>query len=216
MRNKNEKLQTIVDCKMVVIIRSDDTEDAYKIAKAAIAGGAKAIEVTFSVPNALSVIKRLSDQYSKDGIVIGAGTVLTAEDASAAILAGAELLVSPNLNPKMIKFANSYQVVTISGALTPTEIFNTLKAGADIVKLFPADLFGSNYVKTLQAPLPQAPIIPTGGVTPENVGEWLNAGCIAVGVGSYITKAHKKDGDYNKVSKAAQSFLDAIHQASHK
>ena len=84
------------------------------------------------------------------------------------------------------------------------------------MKLFPADLFGSNYVKTLQAPLPQAPIIPTGGVTPENVGEWLNAGCIAVGVGSYITKAHKKDGDYNKVSKAAQSFLDAIHQASHK
>ncbi|WP_019551850.1 bifunctional 4-hydroxy-2-oxoglutarate aldolase/2-dehydro-3-deoxy-phosphogluconate aldolase [Propionispira raffinosivorans] len=213
MWTKFEILKTITDGGMVVIIRSSDTEDAYQIAKAAIKGGAKALEITFSVPNALTVIKRLTEEYSKTGIVIGAGTVLTSEDAAAAVLAGAQLLVSPNLNPKMIEFANNYQIVTISGALTPTEIFNSIQAGADIVKIFPADLFGSNYVKTLNGPLPQAALVPTGGVTPENVGEWLAAGCVAVGVGSYITKAHSNDGDYQKVTQAAEVFVAAIKQA---
>lgn len=210
MSIKFDYLKTIYDSKLVVIIRADSAEEAYKIAEATIQGGAKVLEITYAVPDALEVIKKLSRKYLNKGIVIGAGTVTNAECAMAAILAGANMLVSPNLNPEMIRIANEYQVVTISGAMSPTEIFNTLKYGADIVKLFPADFYGPKYVKTVKAPLPQAPIIPTGGVTPQNISEWISAGCVAVGVGSYITKAHKKDNDYNKISVATNDFIEAI------
>lgn len=213
MWSKLEKLNTIYNSGMVVIIRADSDEEALLIAENAIAGGAKALEITYAVPNCLNVINTLSKKYAEKGIVIGAGTVTNAESAMAAILAGATMLVSPNLNPEMIRLANEFQVITISGAMSPTEIYNTLQAGADIVKLFPADFYGPKYVKTIKAPLSQAPIIPTGGVTPENVSEWFNAGCVAVGVGSYITKAHKKDKDSNKIVTATKTFLDAIKNA---
>jgi len=213
MWKKLENLKAIYESGMVVIVRSDDSEDAYKIAEAAIAGGAKALEIPFAVPEVLDIVKDLSRKYSKQGVVIGVGTVLDAENASAALLAGAEMLVSSSFNPDMICMANRYQAVTISGAMSPTEISNSMAVGADIVKLFPADFYGPKYVKTLRAPMSTAPIVPFGGVTPENVGEWLAAGCVAVGVGSYITKAHKADGDYAKVTKAAETFLSAIKKA---
>jgi 2-dehydro-3-deoxyphosphogluconate aldolase/(4S)-4-hydroxy-2-oxoglutarate aldolase len=139
--------------------------------------------------------------------------VLDAEAAFASISAGARLLVSPQFNPKMIAAGNRYQAVTASGAFTPTEVVNTLEAGADIIKLFPAELGGPSYVKTILAPLPQAPIMPSGGVTPANVGAWFGAGVTAVGVGSFVTKAARNDGDYGLVARAAQTFLTAIDEA---
>lgn len=213
MWKKIENLKAIHECGMIAIIRSDDAQDAYKIAEAAIAGGARALEVPFAVPDVLNIIRKLTSKYSKQGIVIGVGTVLDAENASAALLAGAEMLVSSSFSADMIRMANRYQAITVSGAMSPTEIADSMAAGADIIKLFPADFYGPKYVKTLRAPMPTAPIVPFGGVTPENVGEWLEAGCVAVGVGSYITKAHKKDGDYGKVSKAAATFIEAIKNA---
>ncbi len=198
---------------MVLIIRTDCEEEAKKIAVAAVDGGIKALEITMAVPNAINVIKYLADKYKNDDVVVGAGTVLDAETANAVMLAGARLLVSPNLNPKMIEIANRYQAITVSGAMTPTEIINTVNAGADLVKLFPADFFGPKYVKTVKAPLPQAEIVPTGGVNPDNIKEWFDAGCSAVGVGSFVSKAHKKDGDFNKVTKAAEIFVKAIKAA---
>ncbi|WP_246040368.1 hypothetical protein [Ectobacillus funiculus] len=140
MTRKLENLKTIYESGVVLIIRSESEEEALVVAEAAIQGGIKALEITMSVPNALNVIQTLANQYSNKGILVGAGTVLDGETARAAILAGAELLVSPQLNADMIKVANRYQAITISGAFTPKEVIETLEAGADIVKLFPAEV----------------------------------------------------------------------------
>lgn len=216
MYRKLEILNKIVESGIVLIVRLPTEEQSIKVAEAAIAGGISVIEIPMAVPNALGVVKYLSDKYRHQGIVVGTGTVLDSETARAAILAGAELLVSPNLNPAMIKVANRYQAVTLSGAYTPTEIQNTLEAGADIVKLFPAEFVNPNYIKSVLAPLSHAPISPTGGVTPENVHEWFAAGAVCVGVASYITKAAGKDNDYAKVTKAAQVFIAAVNKAKSK
>ena len=213
MWKKFENLKAIADTGILLIIRLDDEQEALAVAEAAIAGGIRALEVTLSVPNALGIISTLSKKYKKQGILIGAGTVLDAETARAAILAGAELLVSPHVTASMIQVANRYQAVSVCGAYTPTEVVLAMEAGADIVKLFPADMLGPQYVKTIRAPLPQAPVAPTGGVTPENVGEWLTAGCVSVGVGSFISKAAQGTGDYSKVTEAAKIFLAAVAEA---
>lgn len=213
MYTKLKNLNQIVDSGIVLIVRLGTKEESIKVAEAAIAGGIKVLEIPMAVPNALEVVKYLSEKYASQGVIVGVGTVLDAETARAAILNGAQLLVSPNLNPDMIKVANRYQVVTLSGAFTPTEIQNTLEAGADIVKLFPAEFVSPAYVKSILAPLSHAPISPTGGVTPQNVGEWFKAGAVCVGVASYITKAHAKDGDYSKVTAAAREFIEAVQKA---
>ncbi|MEE9098040.1 bifunctional 4-hydroxy-2-oxoglutarate aldolase/2-dehydro-3-deoxy-phosphogluconate aldolase [Pseudarthrobacter phenanthrenivorans] len=213
MLNKFETLETIIRTGALLIARLDSADEAYRVAEAAIEGGIRAVEVPLTVPGALGVIGRLADKYGDQGIVVGAGTVLDAEAAYASISAGARLLVSPQLNPKMIATANRYQVVTASGAFTPTEVLNTLEAGADIVKLFPAELGGPAYVKTILAPLPQAPVMPSGGVSPANVEAWFAAGVTAVGVGSFVTKAAQEDGDYGRVAQAARTFLTAIEDA---
>ncbi|MDR4949861.1 bifunctional 2-keto-4-hydroxyglutarate aldolase/2-keto-3-deoxy-6-phosphogluconate aldolase [Neobacillus cucumis] len=215
MPRKLENLKKIYESGIVLILRSESEEEALAVSEAAIKGGIKALEITMSVPNALNVIRKLSDKYKSEGILIGAGTILDGETARAAILAGAELLVSPQLNPEMIKMANRYQAITISGAFTPRDVIETLEAGADIVKLFPAEVVGPKYVSAIMAPVPEAPIVPTGGVTPENVHEWLKAGCIGVGVGSYISKAARKDGDYQKVTTAAKEFVEAVANAQY-
>ncbi|MGG2197900.1 bifunctional 2-keto-4-hydroxyglutarate aldolase/2-keto-3-deoxy-6-phosphogluconate aldolase [Paenibacillus sp.] len=211
MWRKLENLNKIYESGIVLIIRSDNEQEALAVAEAAIEGGIKVLEITMSVPNALQVIRTLADKYRD--VLIGAGTILDGETARAAILAGAELLVSPQLNPEMIKMANRYQAITISGAFTPKEVLESIEAGADIVKLFPAEVVGPQYIKAVKAPVPQAPIAPTGGVTPQNVHEWLQAGCVGVGVGSYISKAAQKDGDYRKVTAAAKEFLQAVAAA---
>lgn len=215
MLTKFEVLETIVRTGALLIARLDSADEAYRVAEAAIEGGIRAVEVPLTVPGALGVIGRLADKYADQGIVVGAGTVLDAEAAHAAVSAGARLLVSPQLNPNMIRAANRHQAVTASGAFTPTEVLNTLEAGADIVKLFPAEFGGPAYAKTILAPLPQAPIMPSGGVSPENVGAWFAAGVTAVGVGSFVTKAAQNDGDYGLVARAARTFLDAIDNARH-
>ncbi|MBD1383207.1 bifunctional 4-hydroxy-2-oxoglutarate aldolase/2-dehydro-3-deoxy-phosphogluconate aldolase [Metabacillus arenae] len=212
MWKKYSNLRKISETGIVLIVRLDDEEEAMNVAEAAIKGGIKVLEITMSVPNALGIIRKLSNKY--EDVLIGAGTILDSETANAALLAGAELLVSPQLNPEMLKMANRYQAVTVSGAFTPTEIVETMEAGADVVKLFPAEFVGPGYVKTVKAPLSQAAIVPTGGVTPQNAGEWLKAGCVAVGVGSYITKAAQQDGDYEKVTLAAREFLQAVSNAN--
>lgn len=213
MNSKYENLKTIMDSGMVLIIRTDSEDEAKNIAVAAVEGGIKALEITMAVPNAVNVIAFLANKYKNENVIVGAGTVLDAETANAVMLAGARLLVSPNLNPKMIEIANRYQAITVSGAMTPTEIINTVNSGADFVKLFPTEFLGPKYVKTIKAPLPQAEIVPTGGVNPDNVKEWFEAGCHVVGVGSFVSKAHKKDGDFSKITQAAKIFVEAIKKA---
>lgn len=213
MITKLERLNAIHESGVVLIVRLDDPDEAYSVAEAAIDGGIRALEITYSVPGALRLIERLASRHRHEGIVIGAGTVLDAQAAFAAIQAGAELLVSPQLNPEMLATAQRYQAVSMSGAFTPTEIVDSVTAGADIVKLFPAEFVGPSYVKTVLAPLAGVPIAPAGGVTETNVGEWFDAGVCSVGVGSAITKAARPSGDYTRVSDAARRFLARVAEA---
>ncbi len=213
MFTKLDTMNGVVQTGTLLIVRLPSADEALSVARAAIEGGIRALEITLSVPNALEVIQTLSRQYSADGISVGAGTVLDAQSAFACVQAGARMLVSPNLEPEMIRVANRYGLLSVSGAFTPTEIVDTMTAGADIVKLFPTSIAGPKYVQTVLEPLPQAPILPAGGATPENVGEWFAAGVVAVGVGSSITKAARIDGDYDRVTDAAKNFLAAVTDA---
>ncbi|AZZ54541.1 bifunctional 4-hydroxy-2-oxoglutarate aldolase/2-dehydro-3-deoxy-phosphogluconate aldolase [Rathayibacter iranicus] len=213
MLSKQEVLATIVQTGAVLIVRPESAEEALAVSRAAVSGGFRALEITLSFPGALGVISILSAQYAKKGIAIGAGTVLDAHAAFAAVQAGASILVSPNLDPAMIRTANRYQAVAISGAFTPTEVVQTLEAGADIVKLFPTGPAGPDYVKALLAPLPQAPILPAGGATSQNVRAWFAAGVTAVGVGSFVTRAARLDGDLGNVTRASEEILAAITAA---
>ncbi|TGD09631.1 hypothetical protein [Brevibacterium sp. S111] len=213
MLTKFEALRAIHDTGAVLIIRLDSEDEALAVAHAAIAGGIRALEITLSVPGAKRIITALSEEYSAQGVVIGAGTVLDAQSAYSCIEAGAQMLVSPNLDRGMLEVANRYQAVSISGAFTPTEVVETLSAGADIVKLFPTEISGPGYLKTVRAPLAQAPILPAGSATPENVSEWIDAGAAAIGVGSSVTKAARSSGDCGDVTTAARTMLAAIASA---
>lgn len=213
MLTKFEALRAIHDTGAVLIVRLDSEDEALAVSRAAIAGGIRALEITLSVPGAKRVISALSEECASQGVVIGAGTVLDAQAAYSCIEAGAQLLVSPNLDRGMLEVANRYQAVSISGAFTPTEVVDSLSAGADIVKLFPTEISGPGYLKTVRAPLAQAPILPAGSANPDNVGEWIDAGAAAIGIGSYVTKAAKCGGDYRDVTQAARTMLEAIADA---
>lgn len=213
MFTKFEALRAIHDTGAVLIVRLDSEDEAREVSRAAIAGGIRALEITLSVPGAKRIIGTLSDEYASEGVVIGAGTVLDAQAAHSCIEAGAQMLVSPNLDRGMLEVANRYQAVSISGAFTPTEVVDTLSAGADIVKLFPTEISGPGYLRTVRAPLAQAPILPAGSADPDNVAAWIDAGAAAIGVGSYVTKAAKSSGDYGDVTAAARTMLDAIAAA---
>lgn len=213
MYKKLRTLQTIDESGAVLIVRLENAEVAERVAEAAITGGFRALEITLSIPGAVDVIRRLAAKHGSTGVAIGAGTVLDEHSAYECIRAGAQFLVSPQLNPAMIRTANRYQVPTISGAYTPTELVNSAEAGADILKLFPTEAGGIPYAKSVLAPLAHLPIMPAGGVTIENVGEWFAAGVAGVGVGSYVTKAWQPDGDFTRVTEAAKEFLSAVAEA---
>lgn len=211
--SKLDTLRTIDETGAVLIVRLPDPDDAEKVVDAAVEGGFRAIEVTLSVPGAVELVRRLAARHAPDGVAVGAGTVLDGYAAYECIRAGAAFLVSPQLNPEMIRVANRYQVVTVSGAFTPTEILETAEAGADVVKIFPTENAGIPYTKALLAPLAHVPVMPAGGVTPANVKEWFDAGVSAVGVGSAVTKAWQADGDFTRVTEAAREFLSAVRAA---
>lgn len=203
--DKHTVFQGILERGTVGIVRADTPEAALQIAEACIAGGVTALEVAFTTPDTLGVLRALRERHG-DGVLLGAGTVLDAETARAAILAGAQFIISPGVNVDTITLCQRYQVLAMPGAMTPTEIVTALQAGADIVKVFPAEMFGPAYIKALRAPLPQAPLMPTGGVTVENLAEWFASGAVAVGIGSSLSGPGAK-GDYAAVTARAQAFV---------
>nr|WP_040683026.1 bifunctional 2-keto-4-hydroxyglutarate aldolase/2-keto-3-deoxy-6-phosphogluconate aldolase [Thermosinus carboxydivorans] len=205
-------LQKIVDAGLVAVVRAENADQARKIADACIKGGVAAIEITFTVPGAVDVIKELANTYKSGEIIIGAGTVLDPETARAAILAGAQYVVSPSLNVETVKLCNRYQVPIMAGAMTIKEIVEAMEAGSDIIKIFPGESMGPTFVKAVKGPLPQAPMMPTGGVSLDNVAEWIKAGCVAVGVGGNLTAGAKK-GDYESITAIAQQFIAKIREA---
>ncbi|MGB9839379.1 bifunctional 2-keto-4-hydroxyglutarate aldolase/2-keto-3-deoxy-6-phosphogluconate aldolase [Thermovenabulum sp.] len=213
--DKWDVIKRIIDTGIVAVVRAESPEQAIKIAEAVKAGGIDAIEITMTVPGAIDVIKEMKKAYPNNEILIGAGTVLDAETARLAMLAGAEFFVSPYFNPDMVKLCNRYRKVTMPGAMSIKEIVEVMESGADFVKLFPGSAFGPSMVKAVLGPLPYAQIIPTGGVSLENAGEWIKAGCPAVGVGGELTKG-AKTGNYKEVEETARKFVEAVKKAKGK
>ena len=205
-------LEKVLQSGIVVIVRTDNADKAKKIVGAISEGGIKVIEVTMSVPGAIDVIKELSGFCEQAGITLGVGSVLDPETARAAILAGAEYVVTPCLNPEVIKLCNRYQVPSMPGAMSVKEVVEAMEAGADIVKVFPGELLGPQFIKAVHGPIPQAPLMPTGGVQADNVAEWFAAGAVALGVGGSLT-AGAKTGDYAAVTAMARVFVDKIKAA---
>jgi 2-dehydro-3-deoxyphosphogluconate aldolase/(4S)-4-hydroxy-2-oxoglutarate aldolase len=176
-------------------------------------GGIRALEVTMTTPDALTTITEIIKQF-RETLLVGVGTVLDSETARAAILAGAQFVVTPVSNPRVIRLCARYGKPIVSGALTPTEALATHEAGADFVKLFPADQFGPGYVRNLLAPLPMLQIIPTGGVTPESAQEYIRAGCVAVGAGStLVTRQAVAAADWKQITRTAGQFVEAVRNA---
>ncbi|KJS82148.1 MAG: ketohydroxyglutarate aldolase [Peptococcaceae bacterium BICA1-8] len=209
-----EILQSILDSGIVAVVRTESAEKAKRIIDAVMAGGINTIEVTMTVPGAIDVIKEIVSLKS-DNMILGVGTVLDSETARAAILAGAEYVVSPHLNPEVIKLCNRYQVPCMPGAMTIKEIVEALELGADIVKIFPGEILGPQAIKAIMGPLPQAPLMPTGGVSLENVEEWIKAGAVAVGVGGSLTKGAKTE-NYELVTETARRFVEKIRKTRDK
>jgi len=205
---KHDIFQGILDRRMVAIVRAGTPDAALQMAEACIAGGITALEVAFTTPDTVGVIKTLRQRHGAD-VMLGAGTVLDPETARHAILAGAQFIISPSVNVETIKIAQRYQVLSMPGAMTPTEIGLALDAGADIIKVFPAEVFGPSYIKALKAPLPQAPLMPTGGVTVENLADWFASGATAVGIGSSLT-GPAANGDYSAVTTRARAFVEKM------
>lgn len=202
--HKLELLQQVRARAMVAIVRADTAEAALALAEACIAGGMTALEVAFTTPGTLDVIRTLRERHG-DAVLLGAGTVLDPETARAAILAGAQMIISPAVNVDTIALCQRYQVLSMPGAMTPTEIVTAMQAGADVVKVFPAEMFGPAYIKALRAPLPQAPLMPTGGVTVDNLADWFAHGAMAVGIGGSLTGPGAA-GDYAAVTARAREF----------
>ncbi len=210
--NKDQVLKRICDTGVVAVVRAENPEQAVKIADSCIQAGISAIEITFTVNGALDVIKKLAESYSSDKMLIGAGTVLDPETARAAILAGARFIVSPCLNTEVVKLCSRYQVACMPGAMTVKEAVEAMEAGADIIKIFPGELFGPAIIKAFRGPLPQARFMPTGGVSIDNAADWIKAGSVALGIGGNLT-AGAKNGDYDSIITIGRQFVEKVKQA---
>lgn len=211
--SKDVDLKRVLDLGLVAIIRAPNGDRLLEVAEALYAGGIDVIEVTFTVPSVIDIIKQLRDKIG-DRILLGAGTVLDVETARAAILAGAEFIVTPTVNTEVIKLCQRYGKVVMSGAFTPTEILTAWEAGADIVKVFPADVGGPSYLKAVHGPLPQVRLLPTGGVNLDTLDSFVKAGACAVGLGgALVEKEALEQGDMQRVETAARNFVKAMQEA---
>ncbi|MGO4928504.1 bifunctional 2-keto-4-hydroxyglutarate aldolase/2-keto-3-deoxy-6-phosphogluconate aldolase [Fundicoccus sp. Sow4_F4] len=185
---KMNVLGKLIESGVIGVVRGKSRQEAVEISKALVAGGIHGIELTFTVPEAAQAIQELKAEFKDNAnVVVGAGTVLDATTAKLAIEAGAEYIVSPSFDAAAAQLCNLYQIPYLPGTLTITEMTTAMKAGADIVKLFPGSAVGPSYIKAVKGPLPHANIMPTGGVSYDNLGEWIKAGAVAVGAGSNLT-----------------------------
>jgi len=209
---RQEVLKRITDAGVVAVVRGDSKEEALKVVEAVAKGGIKIMELTMTVPNPIDVIKEVADKYKGTDIVVGAGTVLDTETARACILAGAEFIVSPSLDVDTLKLCNRYKVAVMPGVMTVKDAITAMEYGVDVVKVFPANLYGPSVIKSFKGPLPQGDFMPTGGVTVANIHEWVEAGAVAVGTGGDLTKG-AKTGDFELVEKTAREFVEAYKKA---
>ena len=209
--DKLQVIETVKKIGVVAVIRGNTPDEAVQISEACIAGGVTAIEVAFTTPRAHEAILTLSEKYKDDAqVVIGAGTVLDAETARMAILNGAAFVVSPAFDEATIKLCNRYRVACMPGTTTIQGVIQALELGADIVKVFPGEVVGSKFIKAVKGPLPQAQMMPTGGVSIDNVAEWFKAGAVAVGAGGALTGGGKS---LTEITETAKKFVVAVAEA---
>lgn len=206
---KYQLLNQMLEDKLAVVIRGDDASTVEETAEACVQGGAKNLEITFTVPGAVGVIEKISEQFRD--VLVGAGTVLDSQTARLAILAGAKFIVSPSFDKETAKLCNQYGIPYLPGCMTVNEILNAVQYGSSIVKLFPGSALSPSFIKDIHGPLPHVEIMPTGGVTLDNVNEWLEKGAVMVGVGGEITKP-AKNNDFGKVKELTQKFKQKIDE----
>ncbi len=194
--------------KVIALIRADSSASLLDCARALSAGGLNCIELTMTTPGALELCAKVAKELPN--VLLGLGTVLDADTARAGIAAGAKFIVTPAVRPEVIKVCREAGVPVLGGALTPTEIYTSWELGVDVVKIFPAEFFGPAYIKSIKAPFPKIEIMPTGGVTPETVGEFLKAGAFATAAGSaLVAAAALKAGDWAAITARARQFVAA-------
>lgn len=203
---KINNLRKLEKAGVIAVVRGDSPEEGKKACEALIKGGITGIEVTFTLPKAEQVINELISENEDMDIIIGAGTVLDAVTARLAIMAGADFIVSPTFDKETAEICNLYQIPYLPGCMTISEIKEAMKAGVDIVKLFPGSAFGPTIVSAFKAPMPHLNIMPTGGVNLENMKDWFNAGVTTVGVGGNLLKP-AENGDYEKTTEMAMLYL---------
>lgn len=210
MKNKQQVVEGILECGIAAVVRAESADMAFKAIEAALAGGVNVIEVTFTVPDALEIIRELAGRVGDD-VILGAGTVLTPDVAENAINAGAVFIVSPGTNTATIAKAKEMGAAVFPGALTPTEVITAWQAGADMVKIFPANVMGPSYLKDLHGPLPEVLFMPTGGVSLATAREYLEAGAAALGVGGdLINKKLMAEGNYAEITERARKFREIV------
>lgn len=210
---KHDDFQRVLDGVIVAVVRSPSSEQLVDVAQALADGGVTNVEITLTVPGALEVIREVRRRLG-DHLFLGAGTVLDPESARSALLAGAEYIVTPTLNPDVIRVCRRYGKLVMPGALTPTEILSAWEAGADVVKVFPADIGGPAYLKAIHGPLPQIPLMPTGGVDLDTAAEFLRAGACALGVGgALVEKDALVRGDLDRIRSLAVQYVEVVREA---
>ena len=210
----SEDLQRLVDSGVVAVMRGADADTIIDVADALEAGGVTAFEITADNPDAMDLIEEVSASFSTDEAIVGAGTVLDAETARAAIASGAEFVVGPTVDEGVVETCNRYGTLVAPGALTPTEAVSAYEAGADLVKIFPASSMGPSHLSSIAGPLPQIPLMPTGGVDLDNVADYVEAGAVVVGAGSAIMNDDAiAAGDFEAITETAREFTRVIEDA---
>jgi 2-dehydro-3-deoxyphosphogluconate aldolase/(4S)-4-hydroxy-2-oxoglutarate aldolase len=208
--NKQEMLEKIKELGLLAVIRGPSAELTVQMVEALIKGGVLGIEITYSTPDAENVVKTLSRKFGSK-IVLGMGTLTKTDQAESAKAAGANFLVSPICEPALVKSMVASGLLTMAGALTPTEVFQAYSLGTDVVKVFPGSLGGPSYVKALKGPFPYIPMMPTGGVSAANVADWFKAGVVAVGAGSELCPPDlAKAGKFEEITQKAADFVAVI------
>jgi 2-dehydro-3-deoxyphosphogluconate aldolase/(4S)-4-hydroxy-2-oxoglutarate aldolase len=211
--SSNEDLARVLKTGIVAILRFSSSDQLANVARALFEGGVDVIEVTLTIPNALEVLAAVKKDLGSR-VLLGAGTVLDPQTARAAVLAGAEFIVSPSLNPEVIRLCHRYDKVVMPGAFTPTEILAAWEAGADVVKVFPSDCVGPGYLKALRGPFPQIRLMPTGGVNLETLPAFIQAGACAVGVGGSLVELQAiRDGNFARLRDVAAQYVQALRAA---
>jgi 2-dehydro-3-deoxyphosphogluconate aldolase/(4S)-4-hydroxy-2-oxoglutarate aldolase len=213
MDTKTQVLNRLHSLGLVAVIRGPSLELTLKLVDALVQGGVPGIEITFTTPNATEVVRALHQQYG-DTILLGMGTLTEPDQAQQALEAGATFLVSPGTEPELAAAMTATRLPTMMGALTPTEVMLAKRLGSDVIKLFPGSLTGPGYVKALKGPFPDIKIMPTGGVSADNVAEWFAAGVFAVGAGSELCPPQLvKEGRFDEIASRARHFTTAVQQA---